>query len=72
MASRFGRIEAIGYMRTSSATNVGRDKDSEPRPAGRGMRGATYEYEPNDLAELLPRNISVQVLNCCYQVTLWQ
>jgi hypothetical protein len=25
------RIEAIGYMRTSSATNVGRDKDSEVR-----------------------------------------
>ena len=25
------KIEAIGYMRTSSATNVGRDKDSEAR-----------------------------------------
>jgi hypothetical protein len=25
------KIEAIGYMRTSSATNVGRDKDSEVR-----------------------------------------
>jgi DNA invertase Pin-like site-specific DNA recombinase len=25
------KIEAIGYMRTSSATNVGRDKDSEQR-----------------------------------------
>jgi DNA invertase Pin-like site-specific DNA recombinase len=25
------RIEAIGYMRTSSATNVGADKDSEAR-----------------------------------------
>jgi hypothetical protein len=25
------KIEAFGYMRTSSATNVGRDKDSEQR-----------------------------------------
>ena len=25
------KIEAIGYMPTSSATNVGRDKDSEAR-----------------------------------------
>ena len=25
------KIEAIGYMRTSSVTNVGRDKDSEVR-----------------------------------------
>jgi DNA invertase Pin-like site-specific DNA recombinase len=25
------KIEAVGYMRTSSATNVGRDKDSEAR-----------------------------------------
>ena len=32
MASKGKRkIEAIGYMRTSSATNVGRDKDSEVR-----------------------------------------
>jgi hypothetical protein len=29
------KIEAIGYMRTSSATNVGRDKDSEVRQRAR-------------------------------------
>jgi DNA invertase Pin-like site-specific DNA recombinase len=31
MAGKGKRVEAIGYMRTSSATNVGRDKDSETR-----------------------------------------
>jgi DNA invertase Pin-like site-specific DNA recombinase len=31
MAGKGKRVEAIGYMRTSSATNVGRDKDSEAR-----------------------------------------
>lgn len=31
MASKRNRVEAIGYMRTSSATNVGADKDSEKR-----------------------------------------
>lgn len=31
MASKGKRVEAIGYMRTSSATNVGADKDSEKR-----------------------------------------
>jgi DNA invertase Pin-like site-specific DNA recombinase len=31
MAGRGKRVEAIGYMRTSSATNVGADKDSEKR-----------------------------------------
>ena len=31
MTGRRKRVEAIGYMRTSSAANVGRDKDSEKR-----------------------------------------
>ena len=31
MAGKRKRVEAIGYMRTSSAANVGRDKDSEKR-----------------------------------------
>jgi DNA invertase Pin-like site-specific DNA recombinase len=31
MAAKGKRVEAIGYMRTSSATNVGADKDSEKR-----------------------------------------
>lgn len=31
MANKRKRIEAVAYMRTSSATNVGPDKDSEPR-----------------------------------------
>jgi DNA invertase Pin-like site-specific DNA recombinase len=31
MASKRNRVEAIGYMRTSSAANVGADKDSEKR-----------------------------------------
>ena len=31
MTSRGKRLEAIGYMRTSSATNVGEGKDSEVR-----------------------------------------
>jgi len=31
MAGKGKRVEAIGYMRTSSATNVGDDKDSERR-----------------------------------------
>jgi len=36
------KIEAIGYMRTSSATNVGRDKDSEAR-----QRAAIESYATN-------------------------
>jgi DNA invertase Pin-like site-specific DNA recombinase len=31
MARKGKRLEAIGYMRTSSATNVGADKDSDKR-----------------------------------------
>jgi DNA invertase Pin-like site-specific DNA recombinase len=31
MASKRNRVEAVGYMRTSSAANVGADKDSEKR-----------------------------------------
>jgi DNA invertase Pin-like site-specific DNA recombinase len=31
MAHKGKAVEAIGYMRTSSATNVGADKDSEKR-----------------------------------------
>src|SRR5580704_1862761 len=31
MASKRNRVEAVGYLRTSSATNVGADKDSEKR-----------------------------------------
>lgn len=31
MARKGKRVEAVGYMRTSSATNVGRDKDSDKR-----------------------------------------
>jgi hypothetical protein len=31
MAGSAKRIEAIGYLRTSSATNVGEGKDSEAR-----------------------------------------
>ena len=31
MAGKHDRIQAIGYLRTSSAANVGADKDSEPR-----------------------------------------
>jgi DNA invertase Pin-like site-specific DNA recombinase len=31
MTGKRKRVEAIGYMRTSSAANVGRDKDSEKR-----------------------------------------
>ena len=31
MAAKTKRVEAIGYMRTSSAANVGEDKDSERR-----------------------------------------
>jgi DNA invertase Pin-like site-specific DNA recombinase len=31
MASKRKRVEAVGYMRTSSAANVGADKDSEKR-----------------------------------------
>jgi DNA invertase Pin-like site-specific DNA recombinase len=31
MADKRKRVEAVGYMRTSSAANVGRDKDSEKR-----------------------------------------
>jgi DNA invertase Pin-like site-specific DNA recombinase len=31
MASRRNRVQAVGYVRTSSATNVGQDKDSERR-----------------------------------------
>jgi DNA invertase Pin-like site-specific DNA recombinase len=31
MASKRKRVEAVGYMRTSSASNVGADKDSEKR-----------------------------------------
>ena len=29
--SRKPKIEAVAYLRTSSATNVGRDKDSDQR-----------------------------------------
>jgi DNA invertase Pin-like site-specific DNA recombinase len=31
MANKRNRVKAVGYVRTSSATNVGADKDSEPR-----------------------------------------
>jgi hypothetical protein len=31
MSSNRKRVEAVAYMRTSSATNVGADKDSEKR-----------------------------------------
>jgi DNA invertase Pin-like site-specific DNA recombinase len=31
MAGKRNRVQAVGYARTSSATNVGADKDSEPR-----------------------------------------
>jgi DNA invertase Pin-like site-specific DNA recombinase len=31
MAAKRNRAKAVGYVRTSSATNVGADKDSEPR-----------------------------------------
>ena len=31
MARKRNRVEAVGYVRTSSATNVGADKDSERR-----------------------------------------
>ena len=31
MAGKRNRVQAVGYVRTSSATNVGADKDSEPR-----------------------------------------
>jgi len=31
MARKGKTVDAIGYMRTSSATNVGADKDSEKR-----------------------------------------
>jgi hypothetical protein len=31
MASSRNQVEAVGYLRTSSATNVGADKDSERR-----------------------------------------
>jgi hypothetical protein len=31
MASKRNRVEAIGYLRTSSAANVGDGKDSEGR-----------------------------------------
>src|SRR5262249_45744581 len=31
MARKRNRVQAVGYIRTSSATNVGRDKDSERR-----------------------------------------
>jgi DNA invertase Pin-like site-specific DNA recombinase len=31
MAGKRNRVKAVGYVRTSSATNVGADKDSEPR-----------------------------------------
>ena len=31
MSTKGKRVEAIGYMRTSSATNVGDGKDSEAR-----------------------------------------
>jgi hypothetical protein len=31
MVGKRKRVEAVGYMRTSSAANVGKDKDSERR-----------------------------------------
>jgi DNA invertase Pin-like site-specific DNA recombinase len=31
MAGKRNRVQAVGYVRTSSAANVGADKDSEPR-----------------------------------------
>jgi DNA invertase Pin-like site-specific DNA recombinase len=31
MAGKRNRVKAVGYVRTSSATNVGADKDSERR-----------------------------------------
>src|ERR1700733_13393383 len=31
MARKRNLVQAVGYVRTSSAANVGRDKDSEPR-----------------------------------------
>ena len=48
------KIEAIGYMRTSSATNVGRDKDSEAR-----QRAAIESYAktagPSSTGSTIPR-----------------
>ena len=37
MAGKGKRVEAVAYMRTSSATNVGEDKDSEA-PSAEGNR----------------------------------
>jgi DNA invertase Pin-like site-specific DNA recombinase len=31
LAGKRNHVKAVGYVRTSSATNVGADKDSEPR-----------------------------------------
>jgi hypothetical protein len=31
MTRKRNLVQAVGYVRTSSATNVGHDKDSEPR-----------------------------------------
>ena len=39
MASRVKRVEAVAYIRTSSAANVGADKDSDKR-----QRAATEGY----------------------------
>jgi DNA invertase Pin-like site-specific DNA recombinase len=46
MAGKRNRVQAVGYVRTSSATNVGADKDSEPRQRRaieRFARSAGYE-----------------------------
>jgi DNA invertase Pin-like site-specific DNA recombinase len=46
MANKRNRVQAVGYLRTSSATNVGADKDSERRQRSaieRFAKSAGYE-----------------------------
>ena len=46
-----GRIKALAYLRTSSATNVGADKDSEKRQRGAiaaYAKSARYDIGPDD------------------------
>ena len=45
------KIEAIGYMRTSSATNVGRDKDSEAQ-----QRAAIESYAKAAMLDRIASN----------------